>query len=60
MNETVVIIIGTNNLKVLATAGGTCSGILISNLLDFDKADISSPTNKPTIIATNRPCGPKN
>ena len=59
-NETVIITIGNNNLNVLATAGGTCSGILISNLLDFDKTDISSPTTNPTIIATNNPCAPIN
>ena len=56
--EIVTIIIGSNTLKVLATAGGTCGGILISNLLVLDNLDINSPTSKPTIIATNKPCAP--
>ena len=47
-NDKVIIIIGNNTLNDLATAGGTCSGIFISNLLDFDKIAISSPTTNPT------------
>ena len=54
----VVIIIGINTLNDLATAGGTCSGILISNLSELDNLAINSPTNKPTKIATNNPWAP--
>ena len=53
------IIIGNNKLNDCDTAGGTCSGILITSFLLFPKRVNNSATNKPTNKATNKPCAPK-
>ena len=49
---------GMTRLKDWATAGGTPSGILIRSFSFLPRAGMASPTSRPTIRATNRPCAP--